>query len=404
MDRESSVENVLDKTHVPDKLYAYTLQIRHMMYELISLDLDKIVSTEAYEDVAVEDANQMTVEQIKSVQSDNNPISNHATGFWKTLYNWLMYVNSGTLVADKTQFYLLIVSDRNIKPGTIAEKFSNANDSTSEEALTFAKDTLLEDRNELVGERKAHHTYLSSIFDSNNIESMKKIIANMKIKLYPKNYDDNLYRRFCAQTIPLEYHKELFYYMLGWVTDCVNNQIKNGVPAFISCQDFHDILVRQISYYDQKGVLAWTQTQPSIDVAEKEVERHDVYIKQLIFIDMDLSEQLQAASDYLRASAQKTIWADKGEIAPQSMDDYHNHIERVWKNQKRIVDLSSKKHTKTESGQILYAYCQNDVVTVKLHGNEVPEFLGSGSLHALANEPRIGWHPDYENLITKELS
>lgn len=40
-----------DKTHVPDKLHGYTLQVRHMLYELISLDLDKIVSIEiSYED------------------------------------------------------------------------------------------------------------------------------------------------------------------------------------------------------------------------------------------------------------------------------------------------------------------------------------------------------------------
>ena len=43
-----------DHTHVPDKLHAYSLQIRHMLYELISIEPDLIVSTEAYDDVALE--------------------------------------------------------------------------------------------------------------------------------------------------------------------------------------------------------------------------------------------------------------------------------------------------------------------------------------------------------------
>ena len=40
-------------THVPDKLEGYMLQVRHALFELISVD-DRIVSVEAYDDVAIE--------------------------------------------------------------------------------------------------------------------------------------------------------------------------------------------------------------------------------------------------------------------------------------------------------------------------------------------------------------
>lgn len=42
-----------DNTHVPDKLEGYMLQVRHALYELICLD-ERVVSVEAYDDVAVE--------------------------------------------------------------------------------------------------------------------------------------------------------------------------------------------------------------------------------------------------------------------------------------------------------------------------------------------------------------
>ena len=57
-------------THVPDKLYAYTLQVRYMFYELLNIKDRITVSTEAFEDVGVESNNSKIAEQIKSSLSD----------------------------------------------------------------------------------------------------------------------------------------------------------------------------------------------------------------------------------------------------------------------------------------------------------------------------------------------
>lgn len=42
-----------NKTLVPDKLQGYLLQVKHMLFELISVD-DRVVSVEKLDDVAVE--------------------------------------------------------------------------------------------------------------------------------------------------------------------------------------------------------------------------------------------------------------------------------------------------------------------------------------------------------------
>ena len=73
-------------THVPDKLEGYLLQVRHALFELISLD-NRIVSVEAFDDVAVETQETIIAEQTKSVLSDNNPAANRSVVFWKTLKN-----------------------------------------------------------------------------------------------------------------------------------------------------------------------------------------------------------------------------------------------------------------------------------------------------------------------------
>lgn len=113
-----------NKTLVPDKLRAYLLQVRHMLYELISVD-DRIVSIEKLDDVAVEINGKVIAEQIKSVTSDNNPIARKAAVFWKTLYNWCTYIEDGSLTPGAILRFVVIANGI-ITPGSIQEAFNNA--------------------------------------------------------------------------------------------------------------------------------------------------------------------------------------------------------------------------------------------------------------------------------------
>ena len=85
-----------DRTHVPDKLEAYLLQVRYALFELLSYD-NRIVSVEAIDDVAVETDSEIIAEQTKNVLSSNNPLNNKAVAFWKpyiTGVNIIKLVNS----------------------------------------------------------------------------------------------------------------------------------------------------------------------------------------------------------------------------------------------------------------------------------------------------------------------
>ena len=43
-----------NQTHVPDKVYSFSLQIRHMLNELIKAQPGDIISLEALDDVAIQ--------------------------------------------------------------------------------------------------------------------------------------------------------------------------------------------------------------------------------------------------------------------------------------------------------------------------------------------------------------
>lgn len=391
-------------THVPDKLHAFTLQVRHMMYELISVDLNKVVSVEALDDVAVESENEVIAEQIKSVQSNNNPLTDRSDVFWKTLYNWWQYVQNGSLNIKSTTFQFVIISNHTIAAGSLPKSFAQADSiEKAKSALQKAK-ILLWGPNEELKDKipDGYSKYLEVLFDKSNAPIVEQIIQSFKMEIYDSEYDDNLFKKFCGQPIPLEYSDSLFIFMLGWIHERVNAQTKNGEPAYIRCKDFRDTLVTQTRLYNQNVTLSWATMRPTSDETRHEFEKQDTYIRQLDFIELDMSDKLQAASDFLRTSVEKTNLALRGIVAPQSFDDYYDSLFNMWNNQRRLVMLSPLP-TDIQNGKKVYFICQESARAIKMQGMDTPESFGAGSLHAMANEPQqepqIGWHPTYKKIL-----
>ena len=105
----------IKNTHVPDKVYAYMIQAFHMLYVLISCQRGDVVSMELFDDLGVNrEENTVEAIQIKSVTSENNPVSNKSIDLWKTLYNWLMGVKNEEIPLEKTLFTLFITVNKTI--------------------------------------------------------------------------------------------------------------------------------------------------------------------------------------------------------------------------------------------------------------------------------------------------
>ena len=391
-----------DNTHVPDKLEGYMLQVRHALYELISLD-ERIVSVEAYDDVAVEKEGLLIAEQTKSVLSNNNPVTDRAEAFWKTIYNWCNYFTHGQY-PHKVVLKYIVVSSHPLKAGTIPTLFAEAKDKVeATKALEDARKSLFGETKDVEKSRSISKTikpYIDYCFALENKETVIKVISLMEIDIHEDTYDQKLFKRFQMQSIPFEYATELFESMLGWVSEQIHQQTKENKPAYISSRDYRSALDLQIRSRDQKVILSAVSVQPETNQTTAEVERHDTYIRQLELIDVDKAYIFEAASDFLRTSAEKTAWAQKGLINKENLTDYHDGLKRLWKTQKLCLNMLVDDIGK---GKDLYGRCLGQAITHRLLGRDGQSFFGRGSLQALANEPSdrptIGWHPRYIELL-----
>lgn len=397
-----------NRTLVPDKLQGYLLQVRHMLYELISVD-DRIVSIEKLDDVAVEADGKVIAEQVKSVTSANNPIAERSSVFWKTLYNWCTYIETGALPSGAIMRFV-VVSNGIVTPGSIQASFMNAcSDSDAKKALSDAKKSILGTAQDnfatdmYAALPDSYREYIRYLFDGNRTKIVCDMIKSMEIEIHNNTYDEDLLNRFSNQVgLPAEYVDLLLTDMLGWVTQTVESFTKDNKPAYISAAEYRKALNTQIRAYNTNAVLRAVSQVPSKDEQSGEIERLDTYIRQLQLVEMDDATLYEAASDFLRAKIDKIEWAQRGIVHAQSFEDYHDALYRIWTNQKQLMGLQYRTDA-IACGKAVYFKCRDDSARQKLQGVEVPPFFGSGSLQGLANDPadspKIGWHPQYITLL-----
>ena len=389
-----------NKTLVPDKLQGYLLQVKHMLYELISVD-DRIVSVEKLDDVAVEVNGGITAEQVKSVTSANNPIAERSVVFWKTFYNWCSYVDDGLLPVDAV-FRFVVIANTYIEPGSIQASFKNAHtDKEAMQALAEAKTKLL-GTSPINSLPDSYRDYVAHVFDAGREATVCGIIKSMEFEVHNDSYDEDLVEKFNNQTIPIEYSDVLLTYMLGWVTQKVESFTKDNKPAYISANDYREALTAQVRARNIATILTAVSKAPSNSEAGGEVARLDTYIRQLNLINADDNMLFEAASDFLRAKIEKVEWARRGIVTEESFGDYHDALFRIWTNKKRILGMTYSSEP-LKFGLFTYTQCQDEAMRQKLQGIETPPFFGSGSLQGMSNapadEPRIGWHPNYRELL-----
>lgn len=394
-----------DHTHVPDKLEGYLLQTRHALFDLISLVSNRVVSVEAYDDVALEDNESLIAEQLKSVLSANNPLADRSVELWKAIYNWSRYVSSGSLGNKELQLKFVIVAAHMLHIGGIANSFHNATD------IHQAQKALLDAKLEICGAAdspktvaKTIESYITYCFAKENEADVLKVIQLFTIDLHNGDYDDKLRERFGNQAIPTEYANELFLYMLGWVNEQIHNQIKANLPAYLSTTDYLQELRAQARRYDLNRILSAVSSMPQEQEMHQELEQRSTYIQQLELINMDYTELLTAASDFLRTRVEKIEWAKRGLVTQESIADYNDTLFRLWQAQRQISNVTFS-NDEEKAGQLTYNNCKIQAQGKHLQGCDVPPFFGTGCLHSLADSPsdapKIGWHPKYVQLLNE---
>lgn len=396
---EVSKKTNINNTHVPDKVYAFMIQSHHMLYELINCQEGDCVSVEVFDDVGVEHSNgSKDAIQLKSALSNRNPVSDKATDLWKTMYNWLISAESGELNPDKVKFVLFINVN---KSGTIVSSFDSAK--SHEDAVVAwgsAKKLFFDDEDQLKEIGEGYKSYVEYFFSEDKKDVACKIIEKFELKKCIENYSITVRKEFDKSGIPADIINPIYRGIIGWIDVKVTEMVEAGQPIVVSYIEYQKQLRALYREYNQKHSLMTHSEEPSDQEVQRELQKQRRYIEQLEIIDCDYTEKVEAINDYLRASIDRVIWAENGDISMQSLQSYETKLKRSWKLQKRMIMLEKKRESEEEQGRWIYYKCQEQ--KIEMDSVDVPEFFQNGCYHTLSDDLEIGWHPKYLEKIGKE--
>jgi hypothetical protein len=383
---------------VPGQFFGYSLQAIRLLSLALDASPGTVLSLEVFEDVGtVDEKGQALASQTKS-GLETNPVSDRAVDLWKTFSNWLAAVASGQLPIASSHFEIYLAKRHT---GKFVTSFHAAK--TEEEtkaALDHARDVLWGPAPKYPKKAKLAETlapFVNHVLDPSSKDA-NRIIQRFELSVAAKDPLRDLRPKVDAKWVRPESVELVIRYAHGWIKEKLDGLLLEGKAAALNVDEFNAEIAAYLPRVDFRQIL--TAIAGTLELTDDTIAAEQVrtYVRQLELIEYSEEDVMESINNFLRASAERAAWSKAGIVHDNSFDDYEENLIAYWKNKRAVHRVIHKSLTGVERGQLLLADC--GMHQQKLQGLEVPAFFTPGSFHALAEVKTVGWHPEYETLLS----
>jgi hypothetical protein len=375
----------------PGQALGYYFQLERALSWLSKSPTGSVVGIETEDDVAVLLlSGQKILEQDKS-SVDSYPFIPSKKDLWKTLNIWLGGIKADDIDVNQTTFYLVT---NKTNTSSIANVIGEAID---DDAVDKAYDQLIALADAQNGEEVLKHI---TLFKTYTPTEVKKLIKKIKYEDGDGVFGETL-RSAVIGDLQLdidEYTDGVVDEILGWLFKSVTEAWRKNVPAKINRDDF--IRHKNKAIQSRKTLIINKLIYEIGDLTSEhyEAEQSNVYVQQLKLINKAERDIKNAIFECLASVYARTILPEKGYLTETELKEFDENLRTHWKNTfDKTAALYS--HLPEENvGIAIFADTMNN--QVKLNGFDgVNAKLNSGSLHTMADNKTVGWHPKYEDLL-----
>lgn len=385
------------KTTAPGQAYGYIVQVVRVMWHLLRASPGDIVAFETLGDVSVESGGTVVSEEDKSGLA-HNPIADGSSALWKTLANWADARRNGDLPAASK--YILYVAQQH--EGQIVQRLSDCNSPAVAMELVqeLRKRLAPADAEEGDAEDKASlKAQLRRLF-SHSDGAIAAIVLDFALEIATASPFDEV-RAEIARSTSDDSVDLVTEQLLGWVKRQLMKHIEARTPVRVSYDDFRKQRLAVLRRVD-RNLTSFPECEAEPTRAEIEAQLVGRrYVHQLNLLNLDDDDLEQHISDYLRASTARTEWSASGYLDREGLRKYKKELEDHWRLCRMAVKSSDTATTPINRGvQLLFQCMAKD--PAEIQSLKVPQYFSRGSYHAMADEPRIGWHPEWKKLLNVE--
>lgn len=398
-----------ERHNAPGQMGGYLFQPERALYWLAKSGRGGKVGIEVGDDIVFLSKNGNKIyEQDKHSISAGNPFRDKGKNLWNTLNIWLKSVKTDEVELKKTRF--LLVTNK-VVPDCLARDIGKAKDKCEvKKCIDKLRKIGKEPSNDIA---KICNEVLSYGDDDlgNIIERISLCDGN------DKTYGDDLREEVLdllhvPENIPEE---EIIHPLLGWVHDKALYLLRKRESIWLSNSGFNKKYLNTISKCNNSLFSEKAKTLISVTDSQRKSNMEQLFVKQLTALNLSKEDNqiIDAIDDFIMCASERTRFSKEGCLTETDFIEFEDRLFDRWKNifDKCIGIYRSQEERLNKAMPDLIRKAEEvgheilgDTLDHResLAGQPTEQFyLTRGTYHRLANELKLGWHPDYKNMFDK---
>jgi hypothetical protein len=373
----------------------YLFQLRYALFRAlkrIRRDPTGAIAVERVDDVAASTDKALTeVDQLKHTTNPSASFNDFSSAVWRTIGNWsrLVIVSKDLNLASLELFFVTNASVENDS----GISYLGPVEDGRQPALALTKLSTAAHASQNKSTKKDREDFLSleGAIKSALIRAIRVVEKSPNLAGLATEIEDLLYPA-CELGLLPEFRAEVE----GWWFDRIAQAFSEGQGAVLQLVE----LEARISYLREKYKVSTLQI--DVESPSDSPDGLDEYLfaKQVLSVKANERRLRNAQRDFLKASAQRSKWLREARIDPAELDKYDRTLEEQWTTRSAIIwdelAVGCSEEDKCRSGRELLGWAETQERPLR---GASAQFLTSGSYHTLADEVRLGWHPNFKKLF-----
>lgn len=370
------------------------LQFERALFHLAAAGAGKSVAVECVDDVSRHrEGKTVAQEQDKhTITRSNAVLGDRSTDLWRTLQIWVQGIRD----TDQPSTRYLLVTNASPKGAIVDAMRRPAHDAERSAAIISA----LRAAGRLRKSSSADSTPSKiQIIIDDVLSASEPLLLDLvdRIELV-EHYDSAAQRPNIAARLGVHPDVDsdiILDAVMGWIVDRLKSAWQSKVAGIIA----KDECLRYVRETEARQIRRrWIPRPPrEIPVQEHEVEsaRGRAFVDQIVRIDLEEDEILQAIEHWVQFNAERHRLALTGDIPAEEWEDRAERLRQRWRFIDRQAARSHKDATPVDRGYHVYSqttYHHHE----DLGGNPCRElYMTTGHYHRLADDAQVRWHPEY---------
>lgn len=394
-------ENKLSEFAAREPSLGYFYQIRYSLFLLLSNRAiqNPLLKIESLDDIEIQSPDKTEIFQTKLKLKSKANLTNSSVDFWKTIRVWADNINNNRIEPEKTIFTLISTEEVSNDSFLKVIRDDLKSDATISSLISQMDSIATTSKN--ATNKKAYDEYLKL-----SIDNKKALIKNIHIVDSASDITqvtDKL-KSELAYSAPYNQIESFLEILEGWWFQIAIEHLL-GNKEYINSKELQSKISSIRDSFSQDNLPNHFGKQ--LEISDQEVKdfKDKTYIKQLELISINLSSNTakRAISDFRRAFQQRSKWLRLELLSPDEQTEYDEKLYDYWKNLFDIIQDQCAEKEIEQIREIGHKFYLNQFAIncpqVKIREKFNEDYLTRGSYQILSDGKRIGWHPNFKDLL-----